>query len=464
MQKGSVENYRPISLTSLIMKVFERCIRKELLNYCEHLIDPRQHGFTNAKSCSTQMVPFTYDLTLTLNNKSKVDVIYFDFAKAFDSVSHDLILKKLKHEYKVDGLMLRFIKSYLQGRQQQVVIGGVASSQLKVKSGVPQGSILGPLLFVLFINDMFQCISQKTDIALYADDTKIWREIIISEDHFILQSDIDKLFAWSIRNKMKFHPSKSKVLSITNQRNMLHNLPFTIFQYRLDSTYIDYVSSYVDLGVTVNNKLLWKEQCDKLVCKGNSQLGMLMRTCHFTMNKKQKRTFYLTIVRSIFEHCSIIWRPKSTNQIASFDAIQKKAIKWINGRRFDHYSDLEYFNKQKELNILPMKFKFVLNDLIMYYKIINLLIHIKLPEHFTFVEAEQVRYTRQTAAIINNVDKTLIKCNIRPTGGRFRDCFFYRTMDLWNRLPSHIRQVTNVSIFKVKLTTFLWGADTDWPD
>ena len=108
-----------------------------------------------------------------------------------------------------------------------------------------------------------------------------------------------------------------------------------------------------------------------------------------------------------------------------------------------------------------MKFKFVLNDLIMYYKIINLLVHIKLPEHFTFVVAEQVRYTRQTSAIINNVDKTLTKCNIRPTGGRFRDCFFYRTMDLWNRLPSHIRQVTHVSIFKVKLTTFLWGADTD---
>ena len=111
---------------------------------------------------------------------------------------------------------------------------------------------------------------------------------------------------------------------------------------------------------------------------------------------------------------------------------------------FDHYSDLEYFNKQKELNILPMKFKFVLNYLIMYYKIINLLVHIKLPEHFTFVEAEQVRYTRQTSAIINNVDKTLIKCNIRPTGGRLRDRFFYRTMHLWNRLHSHIRQVLKV--------------------
>ena len=95
------------------MKVFERCIRKELLNSCEQLIDPRQHGFTNAKSYTTQMVPFAYDLILTLNNKSKVDVIYFDFAKAFDSVSHDLMLKKSKHVYKVDGLMLRFIKSYI---------------------------------------------------------------------------------------------------------------------------------------------------------------------------------------------------------------------------------------------------------------------------------------------------------------------------------------------------------------
>ena len=159
---------------------------------------------------------------------------------------------------------------------------------------------------------------------------------------------------------MKLHPSRSKVLSITNQRNILHNLPFTIFQYRLDSTYIKYISSHMELGVTVNNKLLWKKQCDKLVGKGISQLGM--RTCHFTMNKKQTKNF-LSIVRSIFEHCSIIWRRKSTNQIASFDEIQKKANKWINGRRFDHYSDLEYFNKLKELNILPMKFKFVLNDL-----------------------------------------------------------------------------------------------------
>ena len=133
--KGSVEN------NFLSNEIFERCIKNELLNTCEELLDPRQHGLMNIKSCTTQMVPFAYDLALNLNNKQKTDTIYFDFAKAFYCVSHDLILQKLKQKYKFDGFMLRFIQSYLQGRTQQVTIGGVASEALSVKSGEPQGSI-----------------------------------------------------------------------------------------------------------------------------------------------------------------------------------------------------------------------------------------------------------------------------------------------------------------------------------
>ena len=311
---------------------------------------------------------------------------------------------------------------------------------------------------------MFSCISTGTNIALYADDTKIWREIIYSNDHFALQNDIDKLYDWSIVNKMKFHPSKCKALSITNQRNILHNLPFTIFHYRLNSTYIDYVSSQVDLGVTVNNKLNWNEHCEKLASKANSQLGLLMRTCHFTMDKKQKKIFYLTIVRSIFEHCSIIWHPQSSNQISKFDAIQKRAIKWINGQCFEHYSDSEYLNKQKELNILPIKMKFRLNDLILFYKIVNSLVAIELPEHYTFIDGRELRFTRKNANIIDKKDRTSVTCSIKPACDTFRNSYFHRTMKLWNFLPFEIRQESTISIFKGKVTQLLWSTDTEWPD
>ena len=205
--------------------------------------------------------------------------------------------------------MLRFISSYLKGRQQQVVVGGSVSSKLPVLSGVPQASILGPLLFVIFINDIFTCISEGTNIALYADDTKIWRQINSYNDHFILQSDIDRLHKWSVENKMTFHPSKCKVLPVTMQCNVLDNLPFNTFWYHLNNVDIDYAPSHTDLGVVLNTKLLFNDHCNQLVSRASSKLGLLIRTCHFTCNRRQKRTFYLAIVRSMFEHRSVIWSP-----------------------------------------------------------------------------------------------------------------------------------------------------------
>ena len=217
--------------------------------------------------------------------------------------------------------MLRFILSYLQGREQQVFIGGITSTTRSVRSGVPQGSILGPLIFVLFINDIFSCVSEDTNIALYADETKIWRVIDCSKDHFILQGDIYILSKWAYDNHMKFHPSKCKALAITYQRNIHHNLPFTIFNYKLNSADIDYVSPQVDLGVTVTSKLIWTEHHNILLAKATSQMALLMRTCHFP--KRQKIAFYLSVINSLFEHCYINWRPVSQNNIFKFDAIQK---------------------------------------------------------------------------------------------------------------------------------------------
>ena len=203
------------------MKVFERIVRDELMEKCNHKLNANQHGFLPEKSCTTQMLNFIDSLTLSINDNVRTDVIYFDFQKAFDSVNHDIMLYKMKCQFGIDGTLLKFIVNYLQHREQCVVINGAQSTSRNVISGVPQGSILGPLFFVIFINDLSECVSEATNIALYADDTKIWRRIENWSDHDILQHDIDALFEWSLKNKMKFHPQKCKVLSIAQRAELV---------------------------------------------------------------------------------------------------------------------------------------------------------------------------------------------------------------------------------------------------
>ena len=454
--KSNVENYRPISLTCLSMKIFEYIIRDILINKCEHLLDPRQHGFLRNKSCTTQMIPFSNKLAFTLNKSSRTDVIYFDFAKAFDSVSHDMILHKLKHQFGIDGLLLKFMKSYLENRTQQVAVDGSKSLPLDVLSGVPQGSVLGPLLFVIFINDMQSQISDGTQIALYADDTKIWREICSDADQDQLQRDIDALYRWSVDNRMRFHPDKCKVLVVT-LKHVRNELPFDRYGYHLNNTYLDYVSREKDLGVITREDLSWSNHCVDLVSKANQRLGLVRRTCHFTKDRNQRRVLYLALVRSIFEHCSVVWKPHTTTHLESFDKLQKRAVKWILNEPLSSYSDTVFVTKQFELDLLPMRSKFLFTDLVLFHKIVYNLVNINFPDYIIQLNPSLVTRTRQYASVSDGDDLLKFRCTARNRINAFSHSFFPRNVEEWNSIPLHIRQIPDPKDFYIELKKFIWS-------
>ena len=481
--KSCVENYRPISLTSLVMKVFERIIKDELMAKCRHKLNTNQHGFMPQKSCTTQMLIFVDSLSLSINDNIRTDVIYFDFAKAFDSVNHDIILNKLKQQFDIDGTLLKFIKNYLQYRKQCVVIGGAQSEYRTVKSGVPQGSIIGPLLFVLFINDMQDYVSEGTHIALYADDTKIWRRINNWSDHEILQNDIDALFNWAQTNKMKFHPQKCKVLSVAyggGLDNMWSIFPFHEFTYNLNGIELDFVENEKDLGVIVTSKLNWEDNILALCLKASSRLGLMNRSLHFVKCQKQKRAFYLALVRSIFEHCSVIWKPTTQQMIQKVESIQRRAVKWILGEQDHHYNDYEYLKRLKDLDLMPMNFKFMFTDLVMFHKIFHGHSVVKFPQYLQPVtdsdrsrlrsnvrppnrlnQSSPSEVTTFSSLRSRQLDKTSFKCVIEGKSKAFKNSFFFRTHTIWNDLTVPLREIAESDAFHAHLKQYMWDKMID---
>ena len=405
------------------MKTFERILKDELLIRTSHLLDCRQHGFLNFKSCTTNMVNFTDKLVMSINDTQTLstDVIYFDFSKAFDSVNHDLILHKLKYEYAIDGS-------------------------------------LGPILFVLFMNDLPQDISEDTHLALYADDTKIWRSIKNEEDIFQLQKDINNFHMWSINNKKMFHPYKCKVVTIKHQPSPLAMLPFVAYHYHHAENLLSYADSERDLGVHVNKSFNFNEHCEKLLIKANQQFGILKRTCHFVTNKNKRRVLYLALVRSQFEHCSPIWRPCGNTMINKFENFQKKCIKWILSELELSYSNEVYLRKCKQVNILPLLYRFMFNDMNLFHKVVYKIIPVTMPDYLTLYSGDsRLRSTHlDNLCFVSNIASTTTSIS------NLNKSFFFRSHTLWNFLPFDLRNSMIPSQFKIKLAKHYWNmASTD---
>ena len=298
-------------------------------------------------------------------------------------------------------------------------------------------------------------IDCNTDLALYADDTKIWRKIRNEKDHIKLQADINYLLMWSIRNKINFNFDKCKVLSINNKSSPLSMLPFATFFYYLGDKMLPFVDSETDLGVIISSNFSFNEQCENVLSKANQKYGLLRRTCHFVDDVKRKRNLYLALVRAQFEHCSQIWHPNKIDNktlVDKFENVQKKCIKWILKEEEYSYHSVEMYNtKCKEANLLPMIHRFNLNDLVLFHKVFHRRIPVKMPPYLSLFTGNQLRSS--------HLDNLCFVSSVLPRGSStatLNKSFFYRTHNLWNRLPLEIRQIVSPIEFRREVIEHFW--------
>ena len=317
-EKSDANNYRPVSLTSIICKVLESIIRDIMQDFLENLClySPCQHGFRKNRSCTSQLLEVVEDFTSYLDNNETFDVIYLDFRKAFDSVPHKRLLNKLK-SYGITGKVHTWIESFLTNRTQKVIVGEGESKSSPVISGIPQGSILGPILFTIYINDLPDCISGPCKI--FADDTKLYN---YSNNSHHLQEDLERVEEWSHKWQLHFNISKCKCLYYG--KNNPNN------RYYLENQPIANCSQEKDLGVTFDTEINFKKHITNITKKANQMLGIIKRNFSF-INKDIFIKLYKSLVRPHLEYGQCIWSPYLIHCKKEIEKVQRRATKIVPG-------------------------------------------------------------------------------------------------------------------------------------
>lgn len=359
--KSNIANYRPISILTVFSKLFERIVYDQIYITIARSIQNQQHGFLQKRSVLTNLVNFTEYLTSNMDNRHQVDVIYTDYSKAFDKVNHSILIKKL-HQLGIHGDLLRWLTSYLQKRLQCVSVEGNKSSFFTVPSGVPQGSHLGPLLFNVYIFDIYKCFLHANYLA-YADDKKIYLVIKSINDCIKLQEDLNRLFAYCKLNKLILNISKCNKLSFTRNKNKIS------FNYNFHDTHINELESIRDLGVVLDIKLNFINHINEVINKANKMLGFIIRISKPFRNIKTMYSLYTTYIRPHLEYCTLIWAPFYQCHIDRIESVQNKFFKHIN-----YKFKLIFANNTESLkfhNFIPLQTRRLISDQIFLYKILN---------------------------------------------------------------------------------------------
>ena len=437
-------NYRPVSLTSHIVKVFERVLKKILIKFLETnlLISSNQHGFRSGRSTLTQLLAHVDDVLTGWCSGLDSDCIYLDYAKAFDKVDHALLIKKLEL-YSINPILLKWIESFLMERKQCVVVNGCRSSEEPVISGVPQGSVLGPVLFVMFINDLEGVVTRNSTVRFFADDTRISKHIACVEDHYALQDDLNSILGWAKRNNMQLHEQKFELLVHRAGRAIsLEMLPFTSHLYTYEVSKEVWVSpsnEVKDLGVRISADLSWKTQISSVVSKGRSIAAWVLSVFK-SREPEVMMTLYKTYVRSQLEYCSILWHPQTIEDIELIEGVQRTFTSKISG-----LSDKNYWERLEVLNLMSLQRRRERYILIMMWKIHNGFVPNDMRIEFRLNERLGLR------AVLPGIPRG---CRDRVRT-QYDSSFAYVGPDLWNLLPKSINLLDKLQKFKGELTRFV---------
>lgn len=318
-KKDIVSNYRPISILSTFAKIFESIICPYIQDHLRLYISDYQHGFVAMRSTATNLLTFTESVTCALDKNTQFDVIYTDFSKAFDRISHSVLIHKLS-AYGVTGTLLEWLKSYLTGRQFYVVVNGFESEKYCITSGVPQGSHLAPILFNLFINDLPSCF-RFSECYLYADDLKIARKVESLCDAELLQDDLNRLHLWCNNNGLQLNIMKCHHIKFTRKTSSCVRT-----DYFIDSHKVQEVDELRDLGVIFDKKVTFVSHVDNVVGRASKMLGFVLRNTKGFKNSATKVILYNSLVRSVLEYCSVVWRPHYATHSLRLERVQKRFL------------------------------------------------------------------------------------------------------------------------------------------
>ena len=426
-----IDNYRPVSLLSCVSKVFEKIIFKYVFNFLRDnlKITIHQSGFIPGDSTTNQLVYLYNFFAKALDEKKEVYIVFCDISKAFDRVWHDGLIYKLKR-VGINGILLDWFKNYLTDRKQRVTINGQSSSWGKICAGVPQGSVLGPLLFIVYINDIVENIG--SNIKLFADDTAIYIDVEKTEEgEIMLNRDLDTLDKWSKQWLVSFNIKKTKAMNISLKCNKSN--PNLIFQN--ESLHID--DNHKHLGIMLDNRLSWNTHIQSIANRAMKHIDVMKRL-RWKLDRNTLEIIYKSYVRPVMEYGCVIWNNCSNENVEILENIQLEAARIVTGAIRNTWHD----NLYEETGWEKLSDRRKRQNLLLFHKMFYGTAPTYLQELVPSFVGENNPYSTRYANNLSGIDSRL---------KLYEKSFLPSVVEEWNVLPPAIRNIENYKLFKATI-------------